>query len=192
MVTVGIPVVSLHHLQSFTRACTICVSLGTREGCCGDSYEQQDTGSCHDNRKILSILYFPYDQQVCIDHRTESLQFGTDLTTLSHEENIPEGQFVQVCAFYTEVEIAVGHRRAYDNSQSPDIFGQIKHLSSQTKFDQINLSTEKLSRTVFISTTLHRLFSNQFHKQIWDARQICTFSIWEVTTIMYLLRPTSF
>lgn len=34
---------------------------------------------------------------MCIDHRTESLQFGSELTTLSHEENIPEGPFVQVC-----------------------------------------------------------------------------------------------
>ena len=49
------------------------------------------------------------DQQVCIDHRTESLQFGTDLTTLSHEENIPEGPFVQVCTFCIELEISVGH-----------------------------------------------------------------------------------
>ena len=104
MVTVGIPAIPVNHFQSFTRARTICISLGIRKGCCGDSHEQQDTGSCHDNWKVFIILCAFHDQQVCIDHRTESLQFGTDLTTLSHEENIPEGPFVQVCVYHVCVQ----------------------------------------------------------------------------------------
>lgn len=52
---VGVSVVSVNHFQSFTRACTICISLGIREGCRGDSNEQQDTGSCHDNWEYMTI-----------------------------------------------------------------------------------------------------------------------------------------
>ena len=95
IVATGVTTLPVHHFQSFTRACAIRISLGIREGCGGDCNEQQDTGSCHDNEGI--VMYLLSLLQVCIDHRTESLQFGTDLTTLSHEENIPEGPFVQVC-----------------------------------------------------------------------------------------------
>ena len=46
---VGVSTLPVHHFQSFTRTCAICVSLGIRESCRGDCNEQQDTGSCHDN-----------------------------------------------------------------------------------------------------------------------------------------------
>ena len=58
--------------------------LGYREGFVVEAVmsTHSNTGSCHDNWKDFSPS--------CA-HFTESLQFGTDLTTLSHEENIPEG-----------------------------------------------------------------------------------------------------